>query len=42
MLAGFDNWMPEARAAIREVAAWLRDNDRADLAGWIEQEANHG
>jgi hypothetical protein len=31
-----------ARVAIREVAAWLRDNDRADLAGWIEQEANHG
>jgi hypothetical protein len=31
-----------ARAAIREVAAWLRDNDRADLAGWLEQEADHG
>jgi len=29
-----------ACAAIREVAAWLRDNDRADLAGWLEQEAN--
>jgi hypothetical protein len=28
------------RAAIREVAAWLRDNDRADLAGWLEQEAD--
>jgi len=23
MLAGFDNWSPEARAAIREVAAWM-------------------
>jgi len=35
-----DSYAPEARAAIREVAAWLRDNDRADLAGWLEQEAN--
>jgi hypothetical protein len=29
-----------ARAAIRELAAWLRDNDRADLAQWLEQEAS--
>jgi hypothetical protein len=48
MLAGFDNWMPEARAAIREVAAaalqmhpdksltWER------VALWLEQEADRG
>jgi hypothetical protein len=31
-----------ARAAIREVAAWLKEQDRADLASWIEQEADRG
>jgi hypothetical protein len=40
----------EARAAIREVAAWLRENDSecqmggdaAATAELLEQEANHG
>jgi hypothetical protein len=32
-------YLHEARAAIREVAAWLRRNERDDLAYWLEQEA---
>jgi hypothetical protein len=42
MHAGGMGLTDSARAAIREVAAWLRDNDRADLAGWLEQEADNG
>ena len=37
------NWRPEARAAIREVAAWLRDRGGypwAWIAQTLEQEAN--
>ena len=35
------NWKPEARAAIREVAAWLREQHDGDLiaATMLEQEA---
>jgi len=48
MLAGFDNWEDEARAAIREVAAALIDRWNSDevartrweAAKWLEQEAN--
>ena len=43
MLAGFDNWTPEARAAIREVAAWLRDERQSPMtADVLEQEADRG
>ena len=38
------NWKPEARAAIREVAAWLRDQERYVLdwaAVTLEEEAKH-
>jgi hypothetical protein len=45
-----DKWHPEARDAIREVAAWLRENDSecqmggdaAATAELLEQEADHG
>jgi hypothetical protein len=42
MLAGFDNWEDEARAAIREVAAWLREQDGVGLlaATVLTREAN--
>jgi hypothetical protein len=33
MLAGFDNWEGEARAAILEVAAWLTENYASDVDG---------
>ncbi len=33
------NWKPEARAAIREVAVWLRENYISGPANVIEQEA---
>ena len=36
------NWKPEARAAIREVAAWLREHFPHSAGGWamrLEQEA---
>jgi hypothetical protein len=43
MLAGFDNWTPEARAAIREVAAWLRLERQSPMtADVLEQEADRG
>jgi len=43
MLAGFDNWTTEARAAIREVAAWLRDERQSPMtADVLEQEADRG
>ena len=33
------NWTPEARAAIREVAAWMRENKVGyNAVRWIEQE----
>jgi hypothetical protein len=40
------NWRPEARAAIREVAAWLSEQKRYGLnTGWVavrlEEEAKH-
>ena len=39
------NWKPEARAAIREVAAWLQEQGKAyGSFGWgirLEQEAEH-
>ena len=31
-----------ARAAIRVVAKWLRENDRGMAATWLEQEADRG
>jgi len=35
------NWTPEARAAIREVAAWMNDHEHAfHAAYWLEQEAD--
>jgi hypothetical protein len=35
------NWSPEARAAIREVAMWMRENEVGYTAAhWLEQEAN--
>jgi hypothetical protein len=38
---GDDAWLPEARAAIREVAAWLRENEVGyNAARWLEQEAD--
>jgi hypothetical protein len=45
-----DKWHPEARDAIREVAAWLRENDSecqmggdaAATAELLEQEADRG
>jgi hypothetical protein len=37
--AGIVNDRP-ARAAILQVAMWMRKNDREDLAYWLEQEAN--
>lgn len=34
------NWDPEARAAIREVAAWMRENECGyNAVRWLEQEA---
>ena len=36
--AGIVNDRP-ARAAILQVAMWMRKNDREDLAYWLEQEA---
>lgn len=33
------NWVPEARAAIREVAAWLEASGHWDAADVVEQEA---
>jgi len=33
------NWEPEARAAIREVAAWLDENTGGDAAWMLTQEA---
>jgi hypothetical protein len=36
-----DGFREEARAAIREVAAWMRENDCGYTAArWLEQEAN--
>ena len=35
----FGNWLPEARAAIREVAAWMQDHEHAfNAAYWLELE----
>jgi hypothetical protein len=35
------NWTPEARAAIREVAAWMRENEVGyNAVRWLEQEAD--
>jgi hypothetical protein len=35
------NWEPEARAAIREVAAWMRESDCGyNAVRWLEQEVN--
>jgi len=35
------NWTPEAQAAIREVAAWMRENETGfNAARWLEQEAD--
>lgn len=35
-----DSWEPEARAAIREVAAWIRQNEIGYAAAtWLEREA---
>jgi hypothetical protein len=35
------NWSPEARAAIREVAMWMRENEVGYTAAcWLEQEVN--
>jgi hypothetical protein len=36
MLAGFDNWTTEARAAIREVAAWLREGGDYSADAWAD------
>ena len=37
------NWTAEAEAAIREVAAWLRENAGGTRAAWmLEQEAERG
>jgi len=33
------NWSPEARAAILEVAKWLRERDWAEAPDWLELEA---
>ncbi|MFO0002861.1 MAG: hypothetical protein ACK559_17180 [bacterium] len=33
-------WMPEARAAMRAVAQWLRSNGYPIAASLLEQEAN--
>jgi hypothetical protein len=49
MLAGFDNWKDEARAAIIEVAAALIDWHNSDqvvhtaweAAKWLEREATN-
>jgi hypothetical protein len=36
-----EDWRPEARAAIREVAAWMRENETGyNAACWLEQEAD--
>ena len=37
-----DKWHPEARDAIREVAAWLRSVGNNGSADELEQQANHG
>jgi hypothetical protein len=40
---GLDNWASEARAAIREVAAWMRENECGyNAVRWLEQEAERG
>jgi len=36
-----EDWRPEARAAIREVAAWMRENEIGyNAVRWLEQEAD--
>ena len=36
------NWSPEARAAILEVAAWMRENDTGyNAVRWLEMEADN-
>lgn len=36
-----NDWSAEARAAIREVAAWMRENETGlNAARWLEQEAD--
>jgi hypothetical protein len=36
-----EDWIPEACAAIREVAAWMRESQTGlNAARWLEQEAN--
>jgi hypothetical protein len=36
------DWAPEARAAILEVAAWMRENDTGyNAVRWLEMEADN-
>jgi len=39
---GTGGWEGEACAVIREVAAWMRENDRTHAALYLEQEADRG